>query len=46
MEPRTPIYDEQQASMDPKKCEKGIEIRDPGEVENRALAAATAQFSA
>ena len=30
----------------PKRCQKRVEIRDPGEVENRAPAAARAQFSA
>ena len=32
-------------NMAPKRCQKRVEIRDPGKVENRAPAAAVAQFS-
>ena len=34
------------SSMGAKRCQERVEIRDPGEVENRAPAAARAQFSA
>ena len=47
MEPQKPIGDEKEANMGPTGIQKveRIKIRDPGEVENRAPAAARAQFS-